>query len=77
MKLGYARISTKDQNFDLQEDALLKSGCEWIIRLSPVAWQHINLVGRYEFNGDMIPLDLQGIIEKLINNSEIDFASAS
>jgi TnpA family transposase len=49
--------------------------CEWIIRLSPVAWQHINLIGRYEFNGDAPPLDLQGIIEMLINNSEIDFAS--
>ena len=30
MKIGYARISTKDQNLDLQKDALLKVGCELI-----------------------------------------------
>ena len=28
MILGYARISTDDQNLDLQRDALLKTGCE-------------------------------------------------
>lgn len=51
--------------------------CEWIMRLSPVAWQHINLIGRYEFNSNSSPLDLQRIIEMLIRNSEIDFASGS
>lgn len=30
MKIGYARVSTQDQNFQLQEDALNKSGCEII-----------------------------------------------
>lgn len=30
MKVGYARISTKDQNFHLQEDALKSAGCEEI-----------------------------------------------
>ncbi len=30
MKIGYARVSTKDQNIDLQKDALLKVGCEMI-----------------------------------------------
>jgi len=28
MKIGYARVSTQDQNFELQEDSLNKSGCE-------------------------------------------------
>ena len=28
MLIGYARVSTGDQNFDLQRDALLASGCE-------------------------------------------------
>jgi DNA invertase Pin-like site-specific DNA recombinase len=30
MKIGYARISTHDQNLDLQKDALEKAGCEKI-----------------------------------------------
>jgi DNA invertase Pin-like site-specific DNA recombinase len=32
MKIGYARVSTKDQSFDLQLDALQKVGCEKIYR---------------------------------------------
>lgn len=31
MKIGYARVSTLEQNLDLQVDALLKSGCEKVI----------------------------------------------
>lgn len=30
MKIGYARISTKDQNLELQKEALAKAGCEKI-----------------------------------------------
>jgi DNA invertase Pin-like site-specific DNA recombinase len=32
MKLGYCRVSTTDQNLDLQIDALTKAGCERIFQ---------------------------------------------
>ena len=37
MKIGYARISTQDQNFNLQIDALKTEGCEKIIR-DTIVW---------------------------------------
>lgn len=30
MLVGYARVSTQDQNLDLQKDALTKDGCQKI-----------------------------------------------
>lgn len=32
MLLGYARKSTKDQNYDLQIDALKEAGCEQMVK---------------------------------------------
>ena len=32
MRIGYARVSTKDQSFDLQVDALQKAECEEVFR---------------------------------------------
>jgi hypothetical protein len=47
---------------------------EWlkIIRLSPVAWQHINLIGIYEFYNNKECLNLQELIQNLISNEKIN-----
>lgn len=34
-------------------------------RISPVAWQHINLYGRYEFNKSQENINMEAIIEEL------------
>ena len=31
MRIGYARVSTQDQNLDLQQDAIAATGCEKVI----------------------------------------------
>lgn len=41
--------------------------CKKVIRLSPVAWQHISLVGKYEFATNVKLPDLDSIISKMIN----------
>ena len=52
---------------------------EWlkVIRLSPVAWQHINLIGIYEFYNDRECLNLHKVIEKLIGNKKIDLLATA
>lgn len=50
---------------------------ENIVRFSPVAWQHINLIGMYEFGDSAESLDLQGIVEFIINNLKIGRPSVS
>ena len=38
---------------------------EWVQRLSPVAWRHINLFGRYQFYGDHSIPDIDEIIRNI------------
>ena len=40
-------------------------GIEVLKQISPVAWQHINLYGRYEFRKCSEPIDLDDIVRQL------------
>jgi len=37
----------------------------WLKQVSPIAWQHINLLGRYEFSKGPKDIDMSAIIQKL------------
>lgn len=45
--------------------------CKKVLRLSPVAWIHISLIGKYEFTNNVILLDLQGVIAQSVCNLQI------
>lgn len=49
--------------------------CQEILRWSPIAWRFVNLIGNYEFYKREKAIDIQSIIDKLIQDSEIDFSS--
>jgi hypothetical protein len=51
-------LSLKESAGDTQEVARLK-------QISPVAWQHINLQGRYEFSKQPENINLNTIIQEL------------
>jgi hypothetical protein len=55
----------------------MEEACLKIIRLSPVAWQHINLIGIYEFYNDNECLNLHEVIDKLVSNEKIGLSAAS
>ena len=38
-------------------------------QISPVAWQHINFHGRYEFTKAVQPIDIEAIVQELVSHS--------
>jgi TnpA family transposase len=46
-----------------------------ILRFSPVAWQHINFIGKYEFYNRGDVLNIQEVIKNFIAGFEIDISS--
>jgi hypothetical protein len=46
-----------------------KDGIALLKRVSLVAWQHINLHGRYEFTKSQDIIDMQEIIRELVKSS--------
>ena len=40
-------------------------GAARLAQVSPVAWQHINLYGRYEFNHEPEIIDINSIVQEL------------
>ena len=58
MLIGYARVSTDDQNLDLQVDALKKAGCEQLFtdQVSGAAAVKTGLEGALAYlrEGDML-----------------------
>lgn len=51
-------LAHREHNGDIQ-------GAEMLKQISPVAWQHINLYGRYEFNKDQEFINMDAIIQEL------------
>ena len=51
-------LAHKESRGDMQGAALVK-------QVSPVAWQHINLYGRYEFRKRPEPVDVDEIVREL------------
>lgn len=48
-----------------------------ILRFSPVAWQHINFIGKYEFYNRGDVLNIQEVIKKFTDVFKIDISSVS
>ncbi len=56
-----AILSNMLNRYEKAEDTV---NAEWIKQISPVAWQHINLYGRYEFQKTPDPINLEEMISQ-------------
>lgn len=63
--------------YDYYKQNKMEEECLKITRLSPVAWQHINLIGIYEFYNDHECLNLHEVIKKLVSNEKINLLAAA
>ena len=45
-----------------------------IVHISPVAWQHINFYGQYEFTKVLEPINIEEIIEALAHHPLLSMA---
>jgi hypothetical protein len=40
-----------------------------LTQVAPIAWQHINFYGRYEFTSRVVPIDLERAVAALLQNT--------
>ena len=54
-----------------------REGAALLKQVSPVAWQHINFYGRYEFTKAPTPINLDGIVEELAQHPIVPVEEAA
>ena len=64
-------LSTLYQHYQAVDPEMAKTIC----RFSPVAWRHINFIGRYEFYTRTDVLNIQELINNIVASFEIDISS--
>ncbi|MDD1606014.1 MAG: Tn3 family transposase [Methylococcaceae bacterium] len=64
-------LSTLYQHYQAVDPEMAKA----IRRFSPVAWRHINFIGRYEFYAGADVLNIQELINNIVASFEIDISS--
>lgn len=73
----YYNTSLLSYLLELYSNKKASKSCEKIKRLSPVAWRHINLVGKFEFLQNKKILNIQTLAENLANDSQIHFSAVA
>ena len=66
----YYNTAILSELLEIAEQLGNKKLCKGIKRLSPVAWQHINMIGKFEFFVKKESLNIGEIVNDLMENSE-------
>ena len=66
-------LSGLNQHYQAVDPKMAKE----ILRFSPVAWQHINFIGKYEFYKQGYVLNIQDVIKNFTDVFKIDISSVS